>query len=130
QEKIELYTSAFVAADGFMRWNDGDTWTLVVHREEQQYPLLNERIQNGEVDFWVIKLNSKELDNPAPEDVTTGIYVAVTSERELRILCFTWDEESRFYTEEIAFTPPHSWAVRHANKYVLPLTVYAEERQV
>ncbi|MDR3115203.1 MAG: hypothetical protein LBU25_06750 [Treponema sp.] len=134
-DTIELYTSAeaYDVAMEFgrirrMAWDDGHTWTLVVHDGEGFYPLVNERIQQGEVQFWVVGINSKKLEAPDQEDLDMRLYVTVTWGGDFKVLCFTWDKQSASFTKETVVNPSDQWFVRHFNKYSVLDDSYIEPR--
>ena len=117
-DTIELYTSA-EAYDGRMAWDTGHTWTLVVHDGEAFYPVVRERIQYGEVQFWVVAINSKKLEVPDNDDLDMRLYVAVTSGNDFQLRCFTWDKQSSSFTEETVFKPSNQWSGFYSKKYSL-----------
>jgi hypothetical protein len=126
EDTIELYTSA-EAYDGRIAWDDGHTWTLVVHAGEAFYPVVRERIQYGEVQFWVVAINSKKLEAPDSDDLDMRLYVAVTSGTDFQLVCNRENGHCHFlyalavpvYTQSEA----HQGALRFAAAVDVALTI-------
>jgi hypothetical protein len=125
-ESVELYTSAQPAPDGRMGWDTGHTWKLVARAGERFYPLFDEYLQYGELQYWLVATNPKRLDAPADGDLEISVYAAVTTGNDFKLLRFAWDERSAAYAQEIVANPSDQWFVRHSNKYNIPQADYTE----
>ncbi|MBY0121764.1 hypothetical protein [Bacillus sp. S/N-304-OC-R1] len=59
EEIIELYVNAEKMEDGMFAWDDGQTWLLVVKDGEDTYPLFDDFVQLGSIDFSTAKFDGK-----------------------------------------------------------------------
>jgi hypothetical protein len=125
-ESIELYTSAAITNDGKLGWDTGDQWALLVRKGERIYPLFCERLQYGEVQFWVAGRNAKDVEGPTDINLEKYIYVTVTTNCDVRIFSFTWDSRSAAYKRETVFDPDHQWVITHTNRYDFADALYFE----
>jgi len=116
---VELYTSAAVAEDGQMGWDTGEQWTLLVRQGEQVFPLYDEYVQYGEVQFWISSLNPKDIDSPETEELEHHIYVAVTAGAGFTMYDYAWDPDDGCFQKSVLFSPEHQWNTVHSNKYTL-----------
>lgn len=114
---IELYTSAQIAPDGQMGWDSGDTWLLLVRQGDQVFPLYNEYVQYGEVQFWVSEQNGNDAENPKAEDLEHHIYVMATTGVGFTMYDYIWDAENSCFWKTVLLNPDHQWNTVHSNKY-------------
>lgn len=120
RESVELYTSAELAPDGQMGWDTGHEWVLLVRKDEEVYPLFRERVQYGEMQFWIVCFNKKQITGPESGDLERHIYAMLSSSSGgIALLNYFWDEQSRCYRKKVVFNPPKQWGVRHPNQYTL-----------
>lgn len=68
-ESIELYTSAQRGPDGFMEWDDGQRWLLLVRKEGEIFPLFNDYVQLGQIEFWIGIFNKSRIISPDTVDL-------------------------------------------------------------
>lgn len=64
KESIELYTSAQIAPDGQMGWDTGHQWILLVRKGEEVFPLFDDHVQYGELQFWIASFNKDKIEGP------------------------------------------------------------------
>jgi hypothetical protein len=120
-ECIELYTSAQIASDGQMGWDTGHEWSLLVKKEDMGiFPVIDEWIQYGELQFWVVGFRQENIDNFANKYTETCIYASITSDSNFELLCIYWDNQSSSFKKESVFNPSNQWIVLHSNKYSTP----------
>lgn len=120
KESVELYTSAEIASDGRMGWDTGHQWVLLVRKDEDTFPLFNDYVQYGEVQFWIISSNNNNIVGPESVDLERQIYVTVTTDMDMRLISYSWDENSLSYKKEVLLNPPNQWGVIHSNKHSIP----------
>lgn len=120
KESVELYTSAKIASDGRMGWDTGHHWVLLVRKGDEVYPLFNDSVQYGEVQFWIVSLNKDNIQGPEGVDLQTHIYATVSSDVDMRLLNYSWDKKNHYYNKEIVFNPNNQWITIHSNKYSIP----------
>ncbi len=116
---VELYTSAAVTEDGQMGWDSGDQWTLLARQGEQTFPLFDEYIQYGEVQFWISSLNPNGADSPEIEELDHHIYVMVTSGAGFTMYDYAWNADDGCFEKSVLLNPEHPWNTVHSNKYNL-----------
>lgn len=117
-ESIELYTSAQVAPDGQMGWDTGNQWILLVRKDKEIFPLFDEWVQYGELQFWVVRFNRDQIVGPESTDLERHIYAMNTAaDGGIELFDYFWDEQNLCYKKEIVLNPPNQWGVRHSNKY-------------
>jgi hypothetical protein len=114
-ECIEVYTSAQVAADGRMAWDTGHRWALLIKKGDAVFPVVDEYLQYGELQFWVVGFGGEDADGGAG----ACVYVAVTN-NSFELLRVYWDGKASSFRKETAFNPPNQWSVRHSKKYDAP----------
>lgn len=120
KESIEVYTSAQIARDGRMGWDTGHQWVLLIRKGEEVFPLFDDYVQHGELQFWIANFNQDKIESPESTDLQTKIYVAITTGVDFKLLDYHWDEQNHCYQKEVAFDPPDQWSMRHSNKYNVP----------
>lgn len=120
KESIELYTSAQMARDGQMGWDSGHQWVLLVRKGEDVFPLFDDYVQYGELQFWIASFNQDKIESPESTDLQRKIYVTVTTSVGFKLVDYYWDEQNHFYQKEDVFNPPDQWSMRHSNKYNIP----------
>ena len=120
KESVELYTSAKVASDGRMGWDTGHQWVLLVRSGEAVFPLFDDWVQYGEVQFWVVGINKNRIQGPESTELVRKIYVTVTTGVGMRLLGYYWDKQNLCYEKEVIFNPEDQWVMRHSNKYSIP----------
>lgn len=59
EEIIELYVNAGIMDNGQFAWDDGQNWLLVVKDGDKTYPLFDEYIQLGSLDFSTATFDKK-----------------------------------------------------------------------
>lgn len=59
EEIIELYVNAEKMENGQFAWDDGQNWLLVVKDDEKTYPLFDEYVQLGSIDFSTATFDGK-----------------------------------------------------------------------
>lgn len=120
EESVELYTSAEIAPDGQIGWDTGHRWVLLVRKGNQVFPLFDNRVQYGEVQFWIAYLNKDKVESPESTDLQRQIYATVTDNVAFQLLSYNWDMKSMCYKGEIALNPSDQWGIKHSNKYNMP----------
>ena len=120
KESIELYTSAQIARDGRMGWDTGHQWVLLVRKGEEVFPLFDDHVQYGELQFWIASFNKDKIAGPESTDLQRQIYVTVTTDVGFKLVDYYWDEQNHCYKEEVVLNPPDQWIMRHSNKYNIP----------
>jgi hypothetical protein len=120
KESIELYTSAQIARDGQMGWDTGHQWVLLVKKGEEVFPLFDDYVQHGELQFWIASSNKDKIESPESTDLQRKIYVAITTGVNFKLTVYYWDEQNHCYKEEVVLNPPDQWIMRHSNKYNIP----------
>lgn len=120
KESIELYTSAEIARDGRIGWDTGHQWVLLVRKGEEVFPLFDDYVQHGELQFWIASFNQDKIESPESTDLQKKIYLMVTTDVSFKLLDYYWDEQNHCYKEEVVLNPPDQWIMRHSNKYNIP----------
>jgi hypothetical protein len=120
KESIEVYTSAQIARDGQMGWDTGHQWVLLVRKGEEVFPLFDDYVQHGELQFWIAGFNQDKIESPESTDLQRQIYVTVTTGVGFKLLDYYWDEQNHCYQKEVVLNPPDQWIMRHSNKYNIP----------
>ncbi|MTI80793.1 MAG: hypothetical protein FH758_07910 [Firmicutes bacterium] len=115
KESIELYNSAQWQPDGSMGWDTGHNWLLIVRKDETVYPLFDDWVQHGELNFWIVAFNKSQVEGPESTDLERHIYVMET--RGIKLFDYHWDKQSLCYKKEIVFNPPNQWYGRSSSKY-------------
>jgi len=119
-ESIELYTSAEIAPDGRMGWDTSHQWVLLVRKGEEVFPLFNDSVQYGELQFWIVSFNKDKIKSPDKTDLEKQIYVTISTDTSFRLFNYYWDKENFYYRKEVIHNPSNQWSVRHSNKYNIP----------
>ncbi|MFC5605125.1 hypothetical protein [Sporosarcina koreensis] len=88
-EIIELYVNAGKMENGLFAWDDGQSWLLVVKDGEKTYPLFDEFVQNGSIEFSTGRFNKKP-----------GIVMIMSSHSDRKVQKFTYDENENGYQKE------------------------------
>lgn len=114
-ESIELYTSAQRGKDGFMEWDDGQRWLLLVSDEGNKFPLFSDYLQLGQLEFWVGIFNKSGITSSNVE-LERHIYVMRTG-NGIQLSDYYWDKQKQGFKKEVVFAPPAQWAVKASNKY-------------
>lgn len=120
KESIEVYTSAQIARDGQMGWDTCHQWVMLVKKGEEVFPLFDDRLQYGELQFWIASFNQNNIESPESADLKRKIYVMVTTGIGFKLVDYYWDEQNHCYQKEVVFVPPDQWSMRHSNKYNIP----------
>lgn len=89
EEIIELYVNAGKMENGLFAWDDGQSWLLVVKDGEKTYPLFDEFVQNGSIEFSTGRFNKKP-----------GIVMIMASHSDRKVQKFTFDENESGYQKE------------------------------
>ena len=115
-ERIELFTSAKREESGKMGWDDGQRWLLLVNDEEKKFPLFDDYVQNGQLEFWVSVINKFEKSPPLDTDLEKHIYVLHTG-NGFQLYGYLWNKQDLCYQQEMIFNPDNQWGVLSSNKY-------------
>src|SRR5690554_3598743 len=102
KESIEVFTSAQIAPDGQMGWDTGHQWVLLVRKGEEVFPLYNDYVQHGEIQFWISSFNQDSIESPESTYLQRKIYVAITTSVDFKIVDYYWDEQNYCYKKEVA----------------------------
>lgn len=115
-ESIELYTSAERCPDGLMGWDTGQRWLLLVRNENTIYPLFDDWVQHGQIEFSIVALNKSQVVSPESADLETHIYV-MQNGQGISLFDYYWDKQNKHFKKEIVFNPPHQWYGKSSSKY-------------
>src|SRR5690554_4961042 len=102
KESIELYTSAQIARDGQMGWDTGHQWVLLVRKGEEVFPLFDDYVQHGGLQFWIASFNQDKIESPESTDLQRKIYVTITTGVNFKLVNYYWDEQNHCYQKEVA----------------------------
>jgi hypothetical protein len=91
EEVIELHVNAGKTEDGVFAWDDGQTWLLVVKDGEKTYPLFDDFVQLGSVDFSTMRFDGKP-----------GIVMIMRSHSDRIVRKFTYNKDENGY-QKITF---------------------------
>lgn len=91
-EIIELYVNADKMENGGFAWDDGQTWLLVVKDGERTYPLYNNYVQLGSIDF-----------SPAIFDGKPGIVILEGMHANKSVHKFSYDHDADGFVKETVF---------------------------
>lgn len=105
-ESVELYTSAQRGPDGLMGWDDGQRWLLLVRKEGKIFPLFNDYVQRGQIEFWIGIFNKSRIISPDTGDLERHIYVMHTS--NIQLADYYW--KNRCFNKKIVFDSNVSYA--------------------
>ncbi|MBD8034128.1 MULTISPECIES: hypothetical protein [Solibacillus] len=109
EEIIELYVNAGKMENGLFAWDDGQNWLLLVQDGENSYPLFDDYIQLGSLDFSTATFDGKP-----------GIVMHMTQHSNIIIQKITYDQKVKglqketFYKKENMndyYNPPASYAL-------------------
>lgn len=89
EEIIELYVNAGKMENGLFAWDDGQNWLLVVKNGEDSYPLFDDYIQLGSLDFSTAIFDGKP-----------GIVMHKTQHTSIIIQKFTYDQKVKGFHKE------------------------------
>ena len=86
EEEIELYVNAGKMENGLFAWDDGQHWLLVVKDGEETYPLFDDYVQLGSIDFSTGRFDKKP-----------GIVMIKSSHSDRSVQKFTYDKNENGY---------------------------------
>ncbi|MDW0118238.1 hypothetical protein QTL97_14995 [Sporosarcina thermotolerans] len=89
EEVVELYVNAGKTENGLFAWDDGQTWMLVVKDGEETYPLFDDYVQLGSVDFSTTIFDGKP-----------GIVMVMSQHANKTVQKFTYDKNEKGYQKE------------------------------
>ncbi|MDN4606231.1 hypothetical protein [Sporosarcina highlanderae] len=89
EEVVELYVNAGKTENGLFAWDDGQTWMLVVKDGEETYPLFDDYVQLGSVDFSTTIFDGKQ-----------GIVMVISQHADKTVQKFTYDIKEKGYQKE------------------------------
>lgn len=92
QEQIELYVNAGKMHNGQFAWDDGQNWLLVIKDGNDIYPLFDEFVQLGSIDFTTTMLDGKPT-----------IIMSKTQHTNRTVSKFTYNNEENGYQQEIFY---------------------------
>ncbi|MER1957229.1 MAG: hypothetical protein ABS942_07610 [Solibacillus sp.] len=88
-EQIELYVNAEKTENGLFAWDDGQKWMLVVKDGEKTYPLFDDYVQLGTIDFSTTTF-----------DEQPGIVMMMVQHSDRTVQKFTYDLHGNGYQKE------------------------------
>ncbi|MFS0688807.1 hypothetical protein AB1K89_06155 [Sporosarcina sp. 179-K 8C2 HS] len=88
-EVIELYVNAGKMENGLFAWDDGQNWLLIVKDGEKTYPLFDEYVQLGSIDFSTARFDKKP-----------GIVIIKAQHSDRTVQKFTYDKNEDGYQKE------------------------------
>lgn len=88
-EVIELHVNAEKMEDGLFAWDDGQNWLLVVKDGEKTFPLFDDFVQLGSIDFSTTRFDKKP-----------GIVMIKAQHSDRTIQKFTYDKAEKGYQKE------------------------------
>ncbi len=97
EEQIELYVNAEKMENGLFAWDDGQKWLLVVKDGEETYPLFNDYVQLGSIDF------STTIFDEQP-----GIVMLTAQHADRTVQKFTYDQHKNGYQKETFYKKENS----------------------
>lgn len=89
EEVIELYVNAGKMENGLFAWDDGQNWLLVVKDGEKTYPLFDDFVQLGSIDFSTTTFDRKP-----------GLVMIKTQHSDRTVQKFTYDKNENGYQKE------------------------------
>lgn len=92
EESIELYVNAEKMENGLFAWDDGQTWLLVVKDGEDTYPLFDNYVQLGSIDFSIGTFDEKP-----------GIAMLETWHGDKYIHKFAYDHKEKGFVKETLY---------------------------
>ena len=97
EEQIELYVNAEKMENGLFAWDDGQNWLLVVKDGEETYPLFNDYVQLGSIDF------STTIFDEQP-----GIVMMKAQHSDRTVQKFTYNQHKNGYQKETFYKKENS----------------------
>ncbi|WP_102273095.1 Rossmann-fold NAD(P)-binding domain-containing protein [Cytobacillus massiliigabonensis] len=91
-EMIQLYVNAERMENGLFAWDDGQTWLLAVKDGEKTYPLYDNYVQLGSIDF-----------STAAFDVKKSIVMLEMWHSDKAVYKFTYDDEAKGFVKETLY---------------------------
>ena len=92
EEVIELYVNAGKMENGLFAWDDGQNWLLVVKDGEKTYPLFDDFVQLGSIDFSTTTFDRKP-----------GLVMIKTQHSDRTVQKFTYDKNENGYQKETLY---------------------------
>ena len=92
EEVIELHVNAGKSENGLWAWDDGQNWLLVVKDGEKTYPLFDDYVQLGSIDFSMTTFDGKP-----------GIVMLKTQHSDKAFYKFSYDKNEKGYQKEIIY---------------------------
>lgn len=89
EEVIELYVNAGKMENGLFAWDDGQSWLLVLKDGEKAYPLFDDYVQMGSIDFTTSRFDKKP-----------GIVMIKAQHSDRIVQKFTYDKNEDGYQKE------------------------------
>lgn len=89
EELVELYVNAGKMENGLFAWDDGQNWLLVVKDGEKTYPLFDDFVQLGSIDFSTTTFDRKP-----------GIVMIKAQHSDRTVQKFTYDKNEKGYQKE------------------------------
>lgn len=89
EEIIELYVNAGKLENGLFAWDDGQNWLLVVKDGEKTYPLFDDYVQLGSIDFSTTTF-----------DREPAIVMIKAQHSDRTVQKFTYDKNEKGYQKE------------------------------
>jgi len=89
EEVIELYVNAGKTGNGLFAWDDGQDWLLVVKDGEKTYPLFDDFVQLGSIDFSTTTFDRKP-----------GVVMIKAQHSDKTVQKFTYDKNEKGYQKE------------------------------
>ncbi len=91
-EVIELFVNAQKMENGVIGWDDGQTWLLIVKDGETTYPLFDDFVQMGTIDFSTTTFDKKP-----------GIVMLKTWQHDRIVQRFTYDHDAKGYVKHTIY---------------------------
>lgn len=91
-DQVEIYVNAEKGEDGELLMDDGQNWLFVVTRGDKTYPLYDDYLQLGEIDFRVVPIDG--------EPAVIGIH---TAHENITITQYTYDADEDAYVGETVY---------------------------
>lgn len=88
-ETVELYVNAEVYEDGSLVMDDGQNWLLVMKKDGKTYPIYNDYLQLGDIDFVLTPFNGE-----------LGVLMIMTAHSDTTIKKVVYDEQEDSYKVE------------------------------
>lgn len=89
EEVIELHVNVGKTENGLFAWDDGQNWLLVVKDGEKTYPLFDDFVQLGSIDFSTARFDNKP-----------GVVMIMRSHSNITMQKFTYDKNENGYQKE------------------------------